>query len=86
MIDQRGRFASLSRSQTRGRALVMALQYLGLFGHLQDSVSLAVEWEVSKARARKIVQLGLGCSYSKGTRAGSVTYHLTLGWYAVSAS
>ncbi len=48
----------LSPSQKRGRALVMALQYLGLFGHLQELAALATEWHVNKERARVITHEG----------------------------
>jgi hypothetical protein len=48
----------LSLSQRRGRALVMALQYLGLFGHPQDLRFLAAEWHVNKQRASAIAHRG----------------------------
>jgi hypothetical protein len=37
---------------------VMALQYLGLFGHPQDLRSLAAEWHMNKERARVITHRG----------------------------
>jgi len=46
----------LSLPQKRGRALVMALQYLGLLGHPQEVTSLATEWGVTRERARVITQ------------------------------
>jgi hypothetical protein len=49
---------ALSRSEKRGRALVMVWQYLGLFGHPQELASLATEWDVSSDRARLIVHRG----------------------------
>ncbi len=48
----------LSLCQQRGRALVMALQYLGLFGHPQGLASLATEWHMNKERARVIMHRG----------------------------
>ena len=49
---------TLSLSQRRGRALVMALQHLGLFGHPQHFDSLAREWHVGRDRARAITHDG----------------------------
>jgi hypothetical protein len=48
----------LSLYQKRGRALVMALQYLGLFGLPPDLRSLATEWHMNKERARVITHRG----------------------------
>ena len=49
---------TLSLDQRRGRALVMTLQYLGLFGHPQRLRSLATEWHVTRERARLITIQG----------------------------
>ena len=48
----------LSLCQRRGRALVMALQYLGLFGEPQDLRSLATEWHMNRERARVTAHRG----------------------------
>ena len=49
----------LSLSQKRGKALVMALQYLGLLGHPHELTSLATEWDMTRQGARVITERAL---------------------------
>jgi hypothetical protein len=50
--------STLSLSQQRDRALVMALQYLGLFGGPHTLSALATEWEVSHEAVGRITARG----------------------------